>query len=306
MSGSEQEESTERADEVAFVVNPTSVQDLSAFRGKAEQACRRLGLARPLWSQTTPSDRGRGAATRALASGARVVVACGGDGTVNDVAAAIVHTDAALGVLPSGTGNLLARNYGIPTDIDQALTTALAGRDRLVDTGTLDGHRFVGMAGAGLNAAMVRDASPALKRRLGWLAYVPPTVRALRGGRFTVRISSAGAVMQQPAALGLLAGNVSGLHGGLRMLPNAVPDDGILDLALLAPRGLAGWTRAGTQLLTGWDTQGRSDLVRLRGTRFEIELNSPQPIEVDGDICGEASSFVLEVDPHSLALRVSA
>ena len=149
-----------------------------------------VGWPKPEMLMTTPEDGGAGFARAALASGAELVVACGGDGTVNAVAGALAGTGAVLGVLSLGTGNLLAANLGIPGRLEEAVAVLIAGTDRRIDVGAADGDRvFVAMAGLGLDAAMIADTSEPFKARVGChcprsaggRVPIPPPVRRWPG-----------------------------------------------------------------------------------------------------------------------------
>src|ERR1700733_10847933 len=126
------------------------------------------GWDEPLWLETSPDDTGERLARMAVESGVDLVIASGGDGTVTACAAGVAGSGIPLGVLPCGTGNLLARQLGLPLSVDEALAGALTGSDRRVVVGTANGRPFVVMAGIGFDAEMLAGASEQLKKRLGW------------------------------------------------------------------------------------------------------------------------------------------
>src|SRR5580704_17262614 len=138
------------------------------------------GWAEPLWLETTPDDTGERLARMAVESGVDLVISSGGDGTVTACAGGVAGSGVPLGVLPSGTGNLLARNLGLPLPVDEALTVALTGSDRRLDVGTANGRPCVVMAGIGFDAEMLAGASEQLKKRLGWAAYPVYALRHIR------------------------------------------------------------------------------------------------------------------------------
>ena len=163
-----------------FVVNPSKPQ-AAQRRAHIEQFCRDKGLTDVEFIDTQLDKDGRACAKEALANGADVVVAVGGDGTVRTVASAMSGTGHAMGIIPIGTGNLFARNMGIPIDdIDAALTVATSHGSRHVDVGRLSllddpkadhGHAFLIIAGVGFDAAMIDDTDPQLKKNISWLAF---------------------------------------------------------------------------------------------------------------------------------------
>src|SRR5690349_2131565 len=161
-----------RATASAVVVNPAKVQDMATLRATVEGALEQAGWPAPQWFETTPDDPGRGQARAAVESGAEVVFVCGGDGTVMSAVSALAGTDVQLAMLPAGTGNLLAANLGLSTDLAAGLEVAVEGGLRRLDVGAVDGQHFVVMAGMGFDAQMLDATSERSKARIGWPAYV--------------------------------------------------------------------------------------------------------------------------------------
>ena len=144
----------------AVIVNPIKVGDGVAFRRKVTRALAVRGYDDPLWLETREDDAGNAMAKQAIENESDLVLVAGGDGTVRVVCAALAHTGIPVGVIPAGTGNLLARNLHIPLDLDDALERILDGRDRRIDLvrvhgDELDTDRFAVMAGLGLDAAII-------------------------------------------------------------------------------------------------------------------------------------------------------
>jgi diacylglycerol kinase family enzyme len=192
---------------------------------------------------TTADDPGEGQAREAVAAGAGLVLVAGGDGTVRAAAQGLAGSGVPLGILPQGTGNLLARNLEIPhDDADAALDVALTGADRTLDLGRLDdGTMFAVMAGTGFDARMMREAPEGLKGVLGWPAYIVGGARGLRRSRVHVQVALDDEPPRAAVVRSVLVGNVGQLQGGLELLPDAAPDDGVLDIALVAPRNPKDW-----------------------------------------------------------------
>src|SRR6202044_2877084 len=155
----------------AVVVNPTKHADGARFRAEVTEAMTARGWSDPLWLETTPDETGRGLAAAAVAERVDVVLASGGDGTVTACAESVAGSGVPLGVLPAGTGNLLARNLGLPLALDEALAVALNGQDRRLDVGSANGHSFVDMAGIGFDAMLLDRATGPPKKGLGWGAH---------------------------------------------------------------------------------------------------------------------------------------
>lgn len=326
------------AQKVAFVANP-SKPDVVALRPAIEHACQRLGLEAPLWLETTKEDPGTGQAREALAQGADVVVAIGGDGTVRAVAEGMLNTGKPMGLLPSGTGNLLARNLDIPvTDLDEALLIALEGRDRKIDIGWLkvleaddhpekvdnvvgeiepapsgSQHLFLVIAGVGFDAAMVADTDSHLKARVGWIAYFVAALRHLHGKRLvmTVRLDDGSALSAKVRTI--LFGNCGRLPGGITLLPDAVIDDGVMDVAAIDTRGgVAGWAQLfGEVVMQGWGL--RNDLAGKIGKiehtqckRAVVDIPDGEQAQVDGEVIGRAKKVEAWIEPSALIVRASA
>ena len=265
----------------AFVVNPIKVADVDALERLARQTAEEFGLPEPLILRTTANDPGVGQAREALAAGASVVVAAGGDGTVRAVAEALAGTNVPMALIPSGTGNLLARNLDLPVEgLQQQVRTALSGRDMAMDLGWLSiltpaptststtstsaststltpalpatestdvdapqrEHVFLVMAGLGFDAAMVAGADDDLKRRVGWVAYFIAGVRHLHARRTRLSLRIGNGGWQQQRVRTLLFANCGRLPAGIVLLPDAEIDDGYLDVAAIDTRGgLLGW-----------------------------------------------------------------
>ena len=165
----------------AVVYNPIKV-DIEKVKSAVAAAESEAGWAETLWFETTEEDAGQGVTASAIRRGASVVIAAGGDGTVRAVAEALRDSGVSLALLPSGTGNLLARNLELPlTNLEQAVEIAFTGDDRQIDLGMVeivraDGdseeHAFLVMAGLGLDAKMIKNTNSTLKKAVGWLAYV--------------------------------------------------------------------------------------------------------------------------------------
>ena len=164
----------------AVVVNPSKVTDLDARRREICAALADAGWPEPLWLETTPEDPGCGQTAEAVQSGAEVVFACGGDGTVMACAGTLAGTDVALAIIPSGTGNLLATNLKLPSGVVDGVRAATGGGRRRIDLGYCGKTYFTVMAGMGFDAQMIDGTSESLKRRIGWVAYVFAGVRHLR------------------------------------------------------------------------------------------------------------------------------
>ena len=294
--------------QIALVVNPTKVEDVDALLHQVAEACQARGLPRPDLLPTTEQDAGEGMARDAVARGATLVLAAGGDGTVQAVSCGLEGSGVPLGLLPLGTGNLLARNLGLPLTLEEALEVALTGRDRVLDlgratVGDADPRCFAVMAGLGFDAEMMVDAPEGLKSAVGWPAYVVSGLRHLRDSPDEIELVLDGAAAERRPARGVVVGNVGELQGGVALLPDAEPDDGLLDVVVLAPRRLVDWGRVLHRLVARSSRQDTT-LQRHTARRLEIRTDVPVQAQLDGEPVGAVTRMVIEIVPGSLVVRV--
>jgi YegS/Rv2252/BmrU family lipid kinase len=252
--------------------------------------------------ETTPEDPGRGQAMSAVSAGADLVLACGGDGTVTACAEGITGSGVPLAIIPMGTGNLLARNIGLPVGLDEALAVALGGVQQSIDAGRVNGNLFVVMAGLGLDARMLSGTSEPLKKRLGWLAYAISAVRHLGDRPMRMTVSADGGRRRRMRASALIVGNVGWLRGGLPLLPDARPDDGMLDVAVLTADGLTGWLTVAADIVLHRPAHG--GIYRVQFTRLQVALDQEQPWELDGEVMGPTRQLTIAAQPGALLLRM--
>ena len=264
----------------------------------------RAGWAEPLWMATTVDDPGLGMCERALHDECDVVFVCGGDGTVMAAVTALAGCDVPLAVLPAGTGNLLARNLDLPlADEEEALRIGTSGRTIAIDVGVVEDRKFAVMAGIGFDAAIMRDAPEGLKRLVGWPAYLVSGAKHLRGGgiRVTLRIDD-GEPMQRRVRT-VLVGNVGKLQGNIPLMPDAVIDDGLLDVVVIAPRTVLDWARVSGRVVRRADKPDRR-MERFRASHVLVETSRPQPRQLDGDVIEDSRTMDIRVEPRALKVRV--
>jgi YegS/Rv2252/BmrU family lipid kinase len=288
---------------VAVVFNPAAGGgDPAGRRHDTRKALAAAGL-EVLWLETTKQDPGVGLTRRAVAEGVDLVMAQGGDGTVRACVTGLAGTETPLAVLPGGTGNLLAVNLDIPTDLDGAVEVALDGERRRLDVAAMGEDRFVVMGGIGFDAAMLRDADPRLKERMGAVAYVISGLRHVRRRptRFELRLDDDAPIRR--VGQGVLVGNLGRLQGGLPVMPEARPDDALLDVAVLRTTTVADWLRLAVRVLLRRRRKD-PDLELFRARRVEVRCDRPQPVERDGDPAPATDHLVVEVVPHALTLCV--
>jgi diacylglycerol kinase family enzyme len=312
----------------AVVYNPIKV-DLDALRASVERHEGPNGWGETLWFETSVEDTGEGVTKEALDAGADMVLAAGGDGTVRSVAQAVHGSNASLALLPSGTGNLLARNLDLTlNDLDHAVGTAFSGEDRAIDVGLIQVRRedlsvekfaFVVMAGLGIDATMIANTDDDLKKKVGWLAYVSAIAKALRDkNELRMRYNLDRQGNHSVRAHTIIIGNCGSLPANILLLPEAAVDDGLFDIVMLRPKGVGGWIQIIVKIIwengvlrrtaAGRRLAGLSKDVRalnyVKGKELVVKLDRAHDIELDGDGFGTAVAFRTWVDAGALRVRI--
>ena len=363
---------------VALVFNPTKVNQRALLR-EFQQAADRAGRELRLF-ETTETDAGEECTLKAIAEGASLIIAAGGDGTVRAVAQALRRSamrgkHVPLAIVPSGTGNLLARNIGLPlnslaqaasiafgsnsVDIDLGIAqftlaeettaqlppgTQQISRQRLeqqaefaqhpeepypttaqitvidLDSEHTSEHVFLVLAGIGLDAHMIRNTHPTLKKSVGWVAYLVGGVRSLLKSR-RVRMSFIVGDQKKRShrVHTIMIANCGELPGGLRFLPEARIDDGLLDIVVLRAEGFIGWWQVTWQMI--WQNgirrrhiagkkirendNERRTVNYLTGDSIKLLPSVPSPIELDGDELGTVERMHCWVEPGALTVMVA-
>ena len=324
--------------QLAVVLNPSKVESVAGFKDIVTAMALASDWQEPTWHETTPDDSGTGQAARASVEGADLVMVCGGDGTVREVCAELAGTGIPVGIIPAGTGNLLARNLEIPLYIRAAIDIALTGQDRAIDMVAvrgdlpddddsdrddagdphdsheadgsdrdpadlpLDSH-FMVMAGMGFDAAIMEGVNEDIKKRVGWLAYVLSALRSLMFPASRVEVSLDGGEWTKHRARTVLVGNVGYLQAGMPLLPDAEIDDGRIDVVLLYPRRFLSWIPLAVRVLA---KRSRTDdtINRMTGRTVSIRTSVPMPRQLDGDSIGPGRELHMECVHGRLLVRV--
>jgi diacylglycerol kinase (ATP) len=228
-----------------------------------------------------------------------IVLAVGGDGTVSDVVTGAIGTGLAIGIVPTGSTNMIARELGIPTDVSKAAAIALGdGRVVEIDVAKAGDTTFMHMAGAGFDAAIMSDTPSRWKRRVGWLAYLPAAARHLNAPRFTAMLTIDGAQSETTARLVLCAMGASIVHPRFRVGVGIDRTDGIIDILVFDPPDFAG-----TLSCLGWIVighPGRSRwLNQQHGRKVMLDADQQVPFEVDGDFVGYVPVEITMLEDHA-------
>ena len=324
---------TERAvfEKIAAVIyNPIKV-DLPLLKAAVAAGEKIAGWRETLWFETSEEDPGQTVTAEVLTHDVDVIMIAGGDGTVRAVAEGVRGSDVPVGLIPSGTGNLLARNLKLTLDsLDIAVSTAFAGKDRSIDLGLVEVERedatkekfvFLVMAGLGLDAQMIANTNPDLKKKVGWIAYVDAIRKSLkahnsinirynldRQGNRTVRVHT------------VMIGNCGSLPGNILLLPDAAVDDGVFDIVALRPEGFFGWVQIWVKIVwengvlrrsqVGRKLVGMTKEVRtlryLQGKDLVMRLDRAEEFELDGDGFGKVVAIKATVEHLGLTVKVPA
>jgi YegS/Rv2252/BmrU family lipid kinase len=293
---------------VAAILNPVKVDDPTAFRLMVEKMAVESGWQQVSWWETTVEDTGYRMAHEAAVSGVDLVLAIGGDGTIRAVCEELAGTGIPVGIVPAGTGNLLARNLSIPLYLRAAVDVGLNGQDRAIDMVHVSGDEmeeatFLVMAGMGFDAAIMEGVNEGFKQKVGWLAYVWSALKALMFPAIRVEVSVDGGEFTRHRARTIVIGNVGSLQAGMPLIPDAAIDDGQLDVVLLYPRRFLSWVPIAARVLT---KNKRTDetITRMTGREVVVRSQAPAPRQLDGDLIAPGKELRAECVHGRLLVRV--
>jgi len=311
----------------AVIFNPQKV-DEERLRVAVDRALSQSGERRAQYFPTTDAERGGKQARAALSAGHTLILVAGGDGTIRQVTEVLAYTEARMGIIPIGTGNVLARNLGVPLgNLGRAALKAIRGENHEIDLGRVtiertdgssDSHTFAVMAGMGLDAKIIMNTDAQLKRKLGWVAYVDGGIRSLPVRFEKMDVSVNGHPTRRFKIHSLLIGNCGFLPGNINLMPDAELDDGLLDIATVGPRRIWNWLDLWNRVtwvnfLRG-KVVGASELADFTanvktlgnhsGKSIEVKPLHEVEIQLDGDSFGRAIAARFEVLPQALNIRL--
>jgi diacylglycerol kinase (ATP) len=261
------------------------------------------GIDDPPWREVSKSKHVPAQVDELADQGVDLLFVWGGDGTVQRAIDALVGRPVTIAILPAGTANLLATNLGLPDDLDACVGIGLHGPRRSLDVGKINGEHFAVMAGAGLDALMIRDSDSGLKDAVGRLGYVWTGVKNVRHDPVPMRIEVDGAPWFRDPASCVLVGNVGDVLGGLSVFPDARPDDGRLEIGVVTAHGAWEWARTLGRAITG--DVGASPFVQTTsGRSFEVHMDRAMPYELDGGDRKSKKKLKIKVKPAAIAVCV--
>lgn len=288
---------------VLVIINPTAGRRRGSPLEEIQNALSQPFLETTVHLTTGPGDATL-AAQQAAADGVDLVVAAGGDGSINEVANGLVGSSAELGVIPVGTENVLARELGIPLSPGLACRHLLDALPRRIDVGKVNDRHFVCFAGIGFDAHVAHHLTPQRKKSMGAAGYVLTSFERIAGYRKEPRTVTVVADGQEITSgyWMILVSNIQNYGGGLKPAPHASLEDGLLDLCIY-PK--VGYPATVWQMLT--TSQGRHlklpGMMYLQAKRIELVTEPVEQVQLDGDPWAGTTPLTLEVVPKSLKAR---
>lgn len=282
---------------IAVIANTKKIRKKQAreLRGSLKAA----GFTDVDWTDIEKGSGATSAATKAIKRGATTIIACGGDGTVRAATEAVVGTQVALCVVPTGTANLFASGLDLPTKADDIVDLIVRGDRRSLDTGLCNGKPFNVMAGSGFDVAML-DAAEANKSEHGMVAYLGAAIRKTRRPTtFNTTIEIDGEKFFEGMVSCVLVGNSGSLRAGIKAFPDATSNDGLLHVAAVMAVGMRQW--ASLMLKTVLRRQRSSSHTKIgEGKSITVTFDSKRRFELDGGVKGESKTLNFEIQPRSL------
>ncbi len=282
------------------IFNPAAGRGKTApLRAEAE---RLLGSAWE-WRPTERPGHAVELARQAASEQQPVVAAFGGDGTVGDVARGILGSESALGIIPMGTGNDVARNLGLPLDLEVACRTLAVGKTRRVDMGSINGTPFLNNAGLGFDACVMQVMNTSIRFVRGMPAFALAVLKMFPGFQaFSLTVTVDGGEPRTLSAMMLSVLNGTMYGAGMKACPDGVMDDGELDVMIIKAMPKPKLLALFPKVIAGQHV-GHPAVELLRARRLTITCDPPQPLNVDGDVSGTTPA---EITVQPAALKVVA
>ena len=288
-----------KLNKVLVIVNPASRRGDKVVAA-AEMAFAKAGIPADMMMTEAPGHGAQLAARHGSSYDA--VFTLGGDGTAIEVLGALAHVGPPVGILPGGTGNVIARTLGTPVNIGKAVAALVSGDEARIDLGLLStGQRFAIGMGVGLDATMIANAPGALKRRIGFFAYVVGALKAfVKLEQFTVQLTVDGVMIEVRTSAVLIANFGAVMNNLLAFGDGIARDDGMLNACIYSPKNPIDAMRILWRMARK-NFKPDPCVIYIAGSSFQIETNPPRLGQADGELIGN-SPFSVTVEP--LAARV--
>ena len=294
---------TSRVSNIRFIVNPAAGNRQRDIDSVIRDALRGSGVAFEI-AHTTYPGHATELARAAAGEGVECVAAVGGDGTINEVGSGLVGTETALGIVPVGSGNALARGLGVPIQPHRALSVLIGAWTQWIDAGRIGERVFFSTAGVGLDAEVSWRYNRRHGGRRGFLPYAIFTLGAFCSYRpEAVQLTLADGTGLQARPIILTVANTSQFGNGATIAPAARPDDGLLDLCIIENAGLPKMLWHARRLFTG-------AIDRMPGVRFyqttAVHIERPRPgrLQLDGEALESDATLNVEIVPHALRIAL--
>jgi YegS/Rv2252/BmrU family lipid kinase len=267
------------------------------------ESLRRHGIDDPLWRQVPKSKFAPKVVQQLIDEGVDLLFVWGGDGMVQHCIDAVRKAPVTLAIVPAGTANLFASNLGIPKDLEAAVNIGLTGQRRTIDVGSINGERFGVMAGTGFDATMIRAADGGMKDKLGRLSYVFTGMRAVRRDPVKTWVEVDGMQWFKGSSTCVLVGNMGDVFGGISAFPDARPDDGRLDVAVVTADSFIDWARTIGRTAVG-DPAASPFVETTTAEKIDVRLDKKSPYELDGGDRPKTKRLKIRVRPAAITVCV--
>lgn len=290
---------------VMVIVNPVSGGGVKSSRLKEVKSILKTLHYTGHLAQTTPQKNASYLAERAIKQGIEHIIVCGGDGTIMEVVQTVInHPKISIGIVALGTGNLFAKNLNLYSDLPKMFHVALHGKTTKIDVGVANDTYFVVMAGIGIDASIMNDATPQIKKKLGFVAYIWASVKNIKKvpGRYKVVIDNKKTKIY--VAKTIITANMGKIQGGIEVVPGAGPTTHELAMGVVKANNFVAWGDIFLNIIRG--NVNRSDHYEmLKGKEFVIECqNGPKPYQCDGNHFDPVDTLKITLLPNALKVKI--
>lgn len=286
-----------------IIVNPVSGKGNPALRRKQITSFAKENHWVGRYRETTKEKSAEVLAREEIKKGVTHLVICGGDGSIMEVLAAVMHKKVTLGIVPLGTGNLFARNLGIPLDTREAVNIAFEGNPQKLDIGNANGQYFSIIAGIGLDAEIMHGADREMKDRLGLFAYLVSAVKNFQNRAHVYQVTLDDKKPFRVRAKTIMASNMGKVMGGVEVVPSADPQNGSLQLGIVKSNSVLAWLNLIWHgIFATVDTSPNYMMYSAK----HIEIHSVRQkimYQCDGNDFPPTNSLIIDIFPKSVTIN---